>query len=150
MSDQKITKTRQEVRLTLADGSDVAGEVFLSLYDVRGQKPQRVGNLLNDSEDAFVPVKTAGGTVHINTANIVMAATPAVDEGDELMMLGKKYRVQVTTLHGKTVEGDIFVDLPQDRSRVSDYLNRPDRFYRLFVSEHIVYIGARFVISVRD
>lgn len=150
MEDQKITKNRQQVLLTLADGSDLAGEVFLSLYDVHGQGPQRVGNLLNESEEAFVPVKTAGGTVHINTANIVMAATPAADEGDELMMLGKKYRVQVTTLHGKTVEGDIFVDLPQDRSRVSDYLNRPDRFFRLFLSERIVYIGSRFVISVRD
>jgi hypothetical protein len=150
MEDQKITKNRQQVLLTLADGSDLAGEVFLNLYDVRGQGPQRVGNLLNESEDAFVPVKSAGGTVHINTANIVMAATPAADEGDELMMLGKKYRIRVTTLHGKTVEGDIFVDLPQDRSRVSDYLNRPDRFFRLLGPECIVYIGSRFVISVRD
>jgi hypothetical protein len=149
MQEQKIAKNRQQVIFTLADGSELEGEVFLSLYEVRRQGPQRVGELLN-GEDVFLPVKTTAGTVHLNVANIIQASTPAATERHELMMLGKRYNVRVTTLHGKTIEGEIFVDLPQDRSRVSDYLNRPDRFFRVFVPGHIVYIAARFVLEVRD
>ncbi|MGE4543166.1 MAG: hypothetical protein AB7D06_03550 [Pedobacter sp.] len=149
MEEQKIAKNRRQVIFTLADGSEVTGEVFLSLYEAHRQGSQRVGELLN-GEDAFLPVKTADGTVHLNVANIIKASTPADDERHELMMLGKKYTVQITTLHGEAIEGEIFVDLPQDRSRVSDYLNRPERFFRVFVPGYIVYVGARFILEVRD
>ena len=149
MEEQKIAKNRRQVIFTLADGSEVQGEVFLSLYEAHHQGSQRVGELLN-GEEVFLPVKTANGTVHLNVANIIKAITPEDAELHELMMLGKKYTVRITTLHGEAIEGDIFVDLPQDRSRVSDYLNRPERFFRLFMPGHIVYVGARFILEVRD
>jgi len=149
MQEQKIAKHRRQVIFTLADGSELVGEVFLSLYEVRRQGPQGVGGLLN-GEDAFLPVKTRDGTVHLNVANIIKARTPAEAERHELMMLGKKYAVRVTTLYGEEIDGEVFVDLPQDRSRVSDYLNQPDRFFRIFVPDHIVYIAARYVLTVRD
>lgn len=149
MVEQKIAKNRRQVIFTLADGSKLGGEVFLNLYEAHGQGSQKVGELLN-GRDAFLPVKTAEGTVHLNVANIIKASTPADAERHELMLLGKKYTVRITTLHGEEIEGEIFVDLPQDRSRVSDYLNRPDRFCRVFTPDAIIYIGTRFILAVRD
>lgn len=149
MEEQKIAKNRRQVIFTLTDGSELESEVFLSLYEAHRQGSQKVGELLN-GEDAFLPVKTDDGTVHLNVSNIVKAITSEDAERHDLMMLGKKYAVRITTLHGETIEGDIFVDLPLDRSRVSDYLNRPERFFRVFVPGHIVYVGARFILEVRD
>lgn len=149
MEEQKIAKNRRQVIFTLADGRELEGEVFLSLYEAHRQGSQRVGELLN-GEETFLPVKTSAGTVHLNVANIIKAVTQEDAERHDLMMLGKKYTVRITTLHGEAIEGDIFVDLPQDRSRVSDYLNRPERFLRVFVPGHIVYVAARFILEVRD
>jgi len=149
MEDQKIVKIRRQVLFTLADGSTVEGEVFLSLYEARHERPQRVGELLN-SDDAFIPVETAAGTIHLNIVNIVIAQTLFVEEGDELMRLGEQYRVQIATSLGSIIEGQVFVNLPHDRSRVSDYLNQRKRFCRVLRADEIVYVGTRFILSVQD
>ena len=149
MNDQKIVKNRRQVLFTLADGSTVEGKVFLSLYEASHEGPQRVGALLN-SDDGFIPVETAGGMIHLNIINIVAAQTPLMEEGDELMRLGEQYPVQITTALGTVIEGQVFVNLPHDRNRVSDYLNQRDRFCRVFLAEKIIYVGTRFILSVRD
>ena len=148
MIEQRIAKNRQLVLFTLADGSEVEGEVFLSLCDARHRGPQRVGELLS-GEECFIPVATADGMVHLNISNIVMARTSEKSDWVELEQLGKKYFVRIATLLGE-VAGEVFVNLPQYTSRVSDYLNQPERFFRVFMQEHIVYVGARFILSVRD
>lgn len=149
MDDQKIAKNRRPVFFTLANGSGLEGEVFLSLYEARRPGPQRVGELLNGRE-TFLPVKTAAGTLHLNVANIVWATTPSAEELHELMTLGKRYHVGITTLCGQEITGDIFVDLPQHRSRVSDYLNRPNRFIPVVMPGSVVYVARKFILSVRD
>lgn len=149
MDDRKIAKNLCRVIFTLADGKQVEGDVFLSPYEAHRHSPQRVGELLN-SEEAFLPVKTANGTLQLNVANIIQAITPADEELDDLMMLGKKYTVGITTLCGKEITGEVFVDLPQGSNRVSDYLNQPQRFFPIIIPESVVYIARRFILSVRD
>lgn len=149
MEEQKIVKNRRQVLFTLADGSTVEGKVFLSLYEASHKGPQRVGALLN-SDDAFIPVETVGGTVHLNIINIVSAQTSLMEEGDDLMRLGEQYRVEVATALGTVIKGKVFVNLPHDRSRVSDYLNQRERFCRVFLADKIIYVGTRFILTVRD
>ncbi|MEZ4484750.1 MAG: hypothetical protein R2864_09165 [Syntrophotaleaceae bacterium] len=149
MEDRKIIKSRRQVFFTLADGGELDGNVFLSLYDARHQGPQRVSELLN-GEEGFIPVETKDGTVHLNVANIVCAVTPRGEEEDSLMTLGAKHRVWVSTVGGKQIEGEVYVNLPHERCRVSDYLNQPQGFCRIFMSDRIAYLGTRFILSVRD
>jgi hypothetical protein len=148
MTDQKIAKERRPVLFILADGSEVKGEVFLSLYEARRMGPQRVGELLN-GEDLFLPVATAEGMLHLNVSNIVMARTETQPEWDDLETLGRKYSVRISTHLGE-IAGEVFVNLPREHSRVSDFLNQPDRFLRISGPEEIVYVAARFILSVRD
>jgi hypothetical protein len=110
--------------------------------------PQRVGELLN-GEDLFLPVATAEGMLHLNVSNIVMARTETQPEWDDLETLGRKYSVRISTHLGE-IAGEVFVNLPREHSRVSDFLNQPDRFLRLSGPEEIVYVAARFILSVRD
>lgn len=149
MDDQKITKSRRNVIFTLADGSTVEGKVFLSLYEACHEGPQRVGDLLN-SVDAFIPVDTPNGMLHLNIVNIVTAHTPISAEKHELMTLGAKHGVQITTSLGSVIDGEVFINLPHERNRVSDYLNQGERFCRVFLSEQIVYIGCRYILTVTD
>ncbi|PLX83493.1 MAG: hypothetical protein C0617_11225 [Desulfuromonas sp.] len=149
MGEQKIEKNRRRVLFTLADGSDIEGTVFLSLYEMHRLGPQRVGELLN-GEDAFIPVETAEGLLHLNVANISVARTDADGEVDELMTLGRRYPVEVTTLHGPQVRGEVCVNLPDGNCRVRDFLNQPLRFFPLFLPGEVAYLNPCFVLSVRD
>lgn len=149
MNDQKITKNRRSVSFTLADGSNVEGYVFLSLYEACHGGPQRVGDLLNNVE-TFVPVDTSNGMLHLNIGNIIAAYTPLSEEKSDLMTLGARHKVQITTSLGSVIDGEIFVNLPHERNRVSDYLNQGERFFRVFLAEKIVYIGSGYIVTVRD
>ncbi len=149
MEDRKIVKNRRRVEFTLSDGSTFEGKVFVNLYDVNHEGPQRVGTLLN-GKDVFLPVETDTGLVHLNIDTIITARTSLLEEGHELMTLGEPYRVQMTLATAMVLEGRIFVNLPRERSRVSDFLNQGDRFFRIFVDQEVVYVAARFIFSVRD
>jgi hypothetical protein len=149
MEEQKIVKNQRWVEFTLADGSVVKGVVFLNLYDAHRPGPQRVGELLN-GKDTFLPIKTDEGTLHLNVDNIIEARTSEEEELHDLMMLGKKYRVEIITLSGRNIAGDVFVDLPKESSRVSDFLNQTQRFFALMVPGSVIYVARRFILSAKD
>lgn len=148
MTDQVIAKQRRRVLFTLIDGSEIEGDVFLRLYEARHFGPQRVGELLN-GEYGFIPVATDHGLVHMNIVNIVTARVSAEEEWDDLERLGKNYSVRIKTRLGE-IGGEMFVNLPEENCRVSDYLGQADRFLRIFSGKEIVYIGVRFVLAVQD
>jgi hypothetical protein len=148
MTEQVIAKQRRRVRFTLIDGSETEGDVFLRLYEARHFGPQKVGELLN-GENGFIPVATGQGLVHLNVVNIVTARAVAGEELDDLDKLGKNYTVRIRTRLGE-IAGEMFVNLPEENCRVSDYLGQADRFLRIFSGDEIIYIGARFVLTVQD
>lgn len=149
MAEQRIAKMTRKTQVTLLDGRQLSGEVFLGLYEAHHSGHQKVGGLLNGAED-FIPFKTSDAVFLLNIAQILMVETSAEEEMDELMTLGKRYPVVVSLLHSKELTGDAYVDLPEETCRVRDWLNLPIAFLRLCLPDHIVYINRRYVISVQD
>jgi hypothetical protein len=111
--------------------------------------PQRLGDLLN-SEIRFLPVKTAAGIQLINSALIVSARTDQSGEADELMRLGEKYSICVSTLLQEEIVVDLYVNLPQASNRVKDCLNQQQRFLPVFREEEVLYLNTSYILRVRD
>jgi hypothetical protein len=149
MAEQRIPMQKRRVGLVLADGSQLDGEVFLSLYEAHRMGPQRLGDLLN-SGIRFLPVKTAAGIQLVNSALIVSARTDQSEEADELMRLGEKYSIYVTTLLQEEIEVDLYVNLPQASNRVKDCLNQQQRFLPVFREEEVLYLNTSYILRVRD
>ncbi len=149
MDDQRIKMHSRQVVMVLSNGSRMEGEVFLGLYEAHRNGPQKLGDLLN-GENGFLPIRTAEGVLLVNLALIVSVSTETAGEADDLMRLGEKYRIQVTTLTGEDISAELFVNLPPDRRRVKDALNQPQRFLPLFMEEKILYLNTGFILSVRD
>lgn len=149
MAEQRIVKMTRKVLITLLDGRQLSGEVFLGLYEAHHSGHQKVGELLNGADD-FIPFKTSDAVFLLNIAQILMVETSKEEELDELMTLGKQYPVQVSLLHSKELTGEAYVDLPDETCRVRDWLNQPIAFLRLFLPDQIIYVNRRYVISVQD
>lgn len=149
MDEQKISKEIRKVVFTLADGHQVEGEVFLSLFGAHHTGQQRVGDLLNDGEN-FLPVKTAQGFFLLNVRQIMAAKVGEAGEKDELMLLGQKYTVGITTVSGQELIADVHVNLPQTSSRVKDFFNQPQKFFRVFQGKDILYLNADYILYVKD
>jgi len=149
VDDRRIEKVTQPVHFELADRRHLDGEVFLRLYESHHTGRQMVGDLLNESE-GFIPVKTPGGFLLLNASIIVTAAVSSKAEKDDLMTLGKQYKVRIRMTVEKEIQGDIFVNRPEESSRIKDYFNQPARFFPIFLPASIVYVNRRFILSVEE
>jgi hypothetical protein len=149
MSDYRIVMQKRQVALVLADGSRLEGEVFLNLYEAHHIGPQRLGDLLN-SDIRFLPVQTASGIQLVNVERIVSAQTGGSEEADELMRLGEKHRIRITTLLRDEIVADLYVNLPEISNRVKDGLNRAQRFLPLFLEEDVLYLNTSYILLVQD
>ena len=144
-NSQRISKDTRQVLFGLADGRETWGEVFLDLYGVHHDGPQRVGELLN-GDDPFIPIKTEDGMLLIHLEQLVSAKV----EADELMTLGEHYTVTVQPLLGDAITAEVYVNLPEGGRRVKDYLNRSQGFLTFVVEDHVLYLNRNFIVSVRD
>jgi len=148
MDEGRIQKTTRRARLVFSDGREVRGDVFVGLYEAHHLGPQRVGELLNERE-VFIPVKTDQGVLLVNRAHLVSVTLPSDREQDDLVTLGKRYEVHVTTTRGE-LKGAVFVNLPETSSRVRDYFNQPLSFLPIFQSETVAYLNRDFIVLVQD
>jgi hypothetical protein len=147
--DRKIAKQTRDVQVRLATGSELEGTLFLGLYEATHSGPQTVGDLLN-GEEAFIPLKTNTGVCLINTEQILFARTPAQGEADELMTLGLRSPFVISLVEVGSLEGDIYITLPEGHRRPKDFFNQTPTFFPLFTEQSIVYINRHFVASARE
>jgi hypothetical protein len=80
----------------------------------------------------------------------VTAAVAAKAEKDDLMTLGKQYAVRIRTTQEIEIQGDIYVNLPEESSRAKDYFNQSARFFPLFQPASIVYVNRDFILAVQE
>ena len=149
MNDEKIDKKKKEVLFTLTDGTEIKGEVHLWLYSINRMGAQRIDELLNEG-NPFIPVKTVDGCILLNSTHIMLAQAKTEKNIHDLIMMGEKYRVHITTLLHKNLEADLFISLPEGFRRVKDYLDQPIRFFTFFLPEHILCINRDCILSIRD
>jgi hypothetical protein len=149
MSNAKIDKKKKEVHFTLTDGTEIKGEVSLWLFATNRMGAQRIDELLNEGTP-FIPVNTADGYILLNSTHIMLAKTKMEKDIHDLIMMGEKYRVHITTLLHKNLEADLFISLPEGFRRVKDYLDQPVRFFTFFQPKHILCINRDCILSIRD
>ena len=149
MDEQKISKIARSVQLTLSDEKVVEGELFLNHFDARCERPERVCDLIN-GEETFLPVKATEGVFLVNLARVVTVQVAAAQEQDDLMTLGMNHKVCVHTTICQEFIADIYVNLPLTSSRVKDYFNQQQRFFRLFEEDEIIYINPAYIRYLRD
>jgi hypothetical protein len=147
--DPKIAKRTRDVRVRLATGQELEGTLFLGLYEATHTGPQTVGDLLN-REETFIPLKTNEGVCLLNIDQILFARTPAQGEADELMTLGVRASVTITLIDAASLDGDIYITLPEGHRRPKDFFNHAPKFFPFFKDDQLFYISRRFVAAVRD
>jgi hypothetical protein len=149
MAEARLETHIQQVQVQLATGDILDGEVFLQLADIYHAGPQRVGALLN-GDDCFLPVRCDGHVTLINLRQVVSLSVSADYEADELMTLGKEHEVAVRTAVSDPFSARIYVNLPDGRTRVKDYLNQRLRFLPFFAGSRIIYCNFRYILQVED
>jgi hypothetical protein len=151
MSDYRIEKSRCPVVVTTHSGETITGEMFLQPFGRHDGGMERPQDILN-ADEPFFPLALSDEETVLVAKEQVMEVSVAFDPHDavEYEMLSRPTVIEVRLTNGATHAGAIFLQLPLERPRLLDFLNRDTlRFLTLHGSERRLLINRRVIERVR-
>ena len=151
MSDYRIEKSRCPVVVTTHSGESIAGEIFLQPFGRHDGGMERPQDILN-GDDPFFPLAISDDETVLIAKEQVVEVSVAFDpdEEPENESLSRPTVIEVRLISGATHAGAIFLQLPLERPRLLDFLNRDtQRFVTLHGTERRLLINRRVIERVR-
>lgn len=131
MSVYRVDKTELPVVVFQADGSVMKGVVFLSAraYSHLGQ--QTLLDLMKEP-GAFFPFRSDSGAFCItNKQTITHIRFAPVEDANTFQSLGDREEVDVKFVGGEQLSGTVTIEMPEERSRLFDFVNAMKGFFLL-------------------
>lgn len=156
-ADYRVPKERKRVRLELADGRELEGELFLRPAIQGGPPAQEVIELMNDSEE-FFPFDSGASEVLLVAKSGVRAcryegppdSTLPPPEITPSTLETPGAWVEVVGTAGARYRGWVEFVLPRPRRRLSDALNlRESRFFKIVGGKEVWCVNRHWVAFVR-
>ncbi|MDP6528240.1 MAG: hypothetical protein QF819_05090 [Gemmatimonadota bacterium] len=141
-----IPKRSVLVRIRMADGETREGMLYLDYIDAIHRGEQTLLDKLNDDYPWFpLGDATDGTTGIVNRSQVVLVepgkGTPAEALRTPATGTFREESVTVELSGGEKIHGRVAMDLPEEFSRVSDFLNFPECFFALETSDGPVLIA---------
>ncbi|HQL00622.1 MAG TPA: hypothetical protein PK090_07600 [Smithellaceae bacterium] len=142
----KIETVKKQVVLCFEDGSRMTGSFFVSVAAEDHSGTELISELLSRDRN-YLPfeVSETGEIVLLRKENIMMASIEGDEESDNFLPGYKQVRVDILLLNGKVLSGKVSFALPETHSRLSDFLNSRDAFFRLEMDGKNHLVQNRFV-----
>lgn len=153
-NDYRIEKSRCPVVVTTRSGDQLAGDMFLQLHSQRRAGPEAPGDLLNDDDPFFPIVLEDGETLLLAKRRLLEVVVPdleAPDQDEAIPDAGVRFApVEVVLTGGVHRTGTVKLELPFERPRLLDYLNRyRERFVTLYAEDGVRLLNRRCIERVR-
>ena len=146
----RVEKIKRKATLCRSDGRKLDVNFFLS-PDAKGHSGEELILDILNSDSTFLPIEDirTGAIIFFNKGSVMSLEIAERDLLDETLLSQEK-RVQVELTNNETLNMSLFLEMPEERSRVSDYLNSPPRFIYLCGKEMDIILNKAFVFSVKD
>jgi hypothetical protein len=145
----RLQKIRKHAEIFFFDGGCVRGSFFVSPRSENHSDCERVQELLAD-ERSYLPFETEEGVTLIQKGSIEKVLLGENELKGRNIPNAKEIKVEVRFLSGEAMEGKVYLDLPESRFRLSDFLNASRSFFYLEADGRERLINTRFVKAVRE
>lgn len=141
-----VPKRKVAARVRLTSGESLEGSVFLDFIDPIHRGEQTLLDLFN-GESPWFAIATADGIVMVNRGQVALVepgdGVPTAFVRRESSAIFRRERITLR-IGDRMLQGLIAMDLPDEFSRVSDFLNFPEAFFAIetddgpvLVSKHL-------------
>jgi hypothetical protein len=146
----RLEKIKRRATLCRSDGVKLDVNFIFSPYADDHSGRELVLDVLN-SNLVFLPVEDirTGAIFFLNKSGVMFLEIPERDLADETVLNPEKH-VQVELTNHEILNLSLFIEMPEERSRVSDYLNFSPGFIYLCGKEKDFILNKTFVFSVKD
>lgn len=138
------------VRVRLEDGRTLDGGFYVPTMASEG-RPGRLLDRLNDGAEYFLPLAGRYETL-LNKERIVtvqLASGHHQAEGIEDGFACEQ-RVRINLVQGEILEGWIRYLMPEEKTRLLDYLNSAPRFIAVISEPRVTLVQRRFIVGVEE
>ena len=146
-----VPKREVPVKVHLSDGRSSIGSVFLDYIDVIHRGSQTLLDKLN-GDATWLPMREGSGIAIVNRARVVtVEPTEGMDPDlvrKDSAAVVRRESVSVRLIGERTLSGRIAMDLPDEFSRVSDFLNFPEDFFALETDHGPVLVSKQHVLCL--
>jgi hypothetical protein len=134
----------------MVEGMSIDGDLHLQPSTALHESRETPLELLN-REESFFPLSLPGGNVvFLSKAQVTaLAYQGPLNQDPERESAALHIGLEVIMSGGDEYRGFAATELPPNRSRASDFLNRPDRFFSLVVGETTVCLNRSHVRAAR-
>jgi hypothetical protein len=146
----KIPKLKRKARIYGTEGFEREVSFFVRPVAQGHSGRELIVDVLN-SVATFIPLEDceAGEFILVNKTKLLYLELAERDLLPETM-IALEVSVEVFLADGKTISGSFFVEMPEERSRLSDYLNFSPQFIYLCREKNDIIINKSAVVSVRN
>ena len=154
MFDFRVEKERSDAALTLSNGAELRGCVFVAA-GCAGQRRERIKDLLN-GESGFFPFEVQEGDVRrvalYHRDHVMLVTLPCDDEPrqDPGYDIAVARGASLLLADGRRLNGDVRVYRPPGRDRLSDYARSIEPFLYLEGSGSTYIVNARYIVELRE
>jgi hypothetical protein len=147
-----IPKRKVSVHVVLETGENLRGNLFLDFIDVIHRGEQTILDKLNDDYPWFALALEDGPVSVVNRSKVVLVepgagVVPRMVRNDNSPVF-RRERVTLKLAQDRTLVGQLAMDLPDEFSRVSDFLNFPQNFFALETDEGPVLVSKDHVVTL--
>lgn len=144
-----IDVTRVPIRLRTLRGEDIEADVFVHPVGHADNRPESVGDRLNDLDTRFLPCEIDGEGQLVRLSSIsyvVMSESPP--EVESLQTVGAtQSQVELWLRSNDRLRGFLLYEAERGEERVSDMLNRADRRFVVLIDGPTTYFVRREAID---
>lgn len=148
-TDFRIDKTRVPVSLIMLGGEELNGNMFVQSVSPNRAGREEIPDVLN-GEEAFFPLVQEGGTLLVAKDQVREVVIRGDFTASFVQTGARRVCVELTLTDGAIRTGEVYLEMPEQRPRVLDFLNRyAQRFVVLYAAGGVCLINRSLIEHVR-
>ena len=147
--EMKVDKFRNKATITLSDGRRFDGNFFLSNHSAQHSGSETVYDVMS-SVLSFIPLEDIQAKEVIFVAKSQIVSVELLDREVVSSLYLRELQIQVDMLNGEVIHGEILIDMPQTKPRLSDFLNLPLKFLYVHREQGDMIINKGYIVSLKE
>ena len=145
----KVDKFRNKATIVLNDGKTLEVNFFLSHHSPHHSGSESIFDVLS-SQVSFIPLEDIFTTEIIFVAKTQILSVTLLDREVVSSLNLRELQIQIDMLNGEVIHGEILMDMPQAKPRLSDFLNLPHEFLYVHREQGDMIVNKSYIVSLKE